>query len=240
MSKVKFILTCEHGGNEIPEEYEYLFNKTPEVLKTHRGLDIGALVLFEKLKAIKADSSHFSTTSRLLVELNRSRNHKSLFSEYTKPLQKIVRRHILTKYYTPYRNTVYAQIYKWVSKGNRVVHISVHTFTPIFEGKERKVDIGLLFDPKKKAEKEFCAGWKSEMKALNSNFTVKFNEPYLGKSDGFTTFLRKEFDDSSYAGIELEVNQKFYIGNGHQWPQDILDLILTSYGAQTKVFGKTH
>ncbi|MEQ8534983.1 MAG: hypothetical protein RIB86_24225, partial [Imperialibacter sp.] len=83
-------------------------------------------------------------------------------------------------------------------------------------------------------------GWKSEMKALNSNFTVKFNEPYLGKSDGFTTFLRKEFDDSSYAGIELEVNQKFYIGNGHQWPEDILDLILTSYGAQIKVFDKTH
>ncbi|WOK09325.1 N-formylglutamate amidohydrolase [Imperialibacter roseus] len=237
MSKVKFILTCEHGGNEIPEEYEYLFNKTPEVLKTHRGLDIGALALFEQLKAIKADSSYFSTTSRLLVELNRSRNHKSLFSEYTKPLQKIVRRHILTKYYTPYRNTVYAQIYKWVSKGNRVVHISVHTFTPIFEGKERKVDIGLLFDPKKKPEKEFCGQWKSEMKSLSDMFAVKFNEPYLGKSDGFTTFLRKEFDSSSYTGIELEVNQKFYIAGGHQWPEDILKLILNSYKAMVKKVG---
>lgn len=33
------------------------------------------------------------------------------------------------------------------------------------------------------------------------------NYPYLGKSDGFTTSLRKQFP-FQYIGIELEINQK--------------------------------
>lgn len=234
MSRIKFILTCEHGGNEIPEEYDYVFNKSTEVLKTHKGYDIGALSLFEAMKKVKANESFYSTTSRLLVELNRSRNHKSLFSEFTKPLQKIVKRHILNKYYTPYRNTVYTQIYKWVSKGYKVIHISVHTFTPFFEGEERKVDVGLLFDPKRKAEKVFCSHWQKHFKALSAELKVKSNKPYLGKSDGFTTFLRKEFDEASYVGIELEVNNKFYTGNGSNWPDDVLKAVIDSYKLMVK------
>ncbi len=234
MSKVKFILTCEHGGAEIPEEYTYVFAKDAGVLKTHRGYDIGAFEMFELMRAVKADSSYFSTTSRLLVELNRSLKHKALFSEFTKPLQKIVRKHILAKYYTPYRNTVYAKIYKWISKGYRVIHISVHTFTPIMNDKERAVDIGLLFDPKKKSEKDFCMEWKKEMKLLDDSFKVKFNEPYLGKSDGFTTFLRKEFDSACYSGIELEVNHKFFVDNANQWPEAITKVLRNSYKLMTK------
>ncbi len=229
MAKVKFILTCEHGGNDIPDEYKYVFNKVPDVLQTHRGYDLGALQLFEPMVEARADSSFFSTTSRLLVELNRSRNHKSLFSQYTKPLQKIIKRHILNKYYTPYRNTVYAQIYKYISKGYRVVHISVHTFTPVLDGQVREVDIGLLFDPKRKGEKQFCAQWKKEFKTLSPSYSVKYNKPYLGKSDGFTTFLRKEFDGSSYSGIELEVNHKFYLDNKRQWPEQLLQTLVKSY-----------
>ena len=43
-------------------------------------------------------------------------------------------------------------------------------------------------------------------------FKVRFNSPYLGKADGFTTYLRKKFPDK-YSGIELEVNQKFSKNN---------------------------
>lgn len=236
MGKVKFILTCEHGGNEVPEEYEYVFNKNREVLNTHRGYDPGALQLFDLLRAIKAHASFSSTTTRLLVELNRSKHHKSLFSDFTKPLQKIVKKHILNKYYTPYRNSVYTRIYKWIKKGNQVIHISVHTFTPVLDGKIRNVDIGLLFDPRQKAEKKFCAEWKSELRSLDKSLRVKFNKPYLGKSDGFTTFLRKEFDEQSYLGIELEVNQKLYFDNKNLWPENFSQTLAASYVAVVQKF----
>jgi hypothetical protein len=41
---------------------------------------------------------------------------------------------------------------------------------------------------------------------------VRFNYPYLGKADGFTTFMRKQFP-KNYIGIEIEVNQKFAANN---------------------------
>ncbi len=231
MNKAKFILTCEHGGNDVPEEYEYVFNKDLDVLQSHRGYDIGALGLFNAMKEIRADASFFSTTTRLLIELNRSRHHKSLFSQFTKPLPKIVRKHILNKYYTPYRNAVHSRISKWIEQGNPVVHISVHTFTPVLDGDVRNVDIGLLFDPRRKAEKKFCVAWKKGMKALSDGYKIKYNKPYLGKSDGFTTFLRKELDGASYVGIELEVNQKFFLDNKRSWPLDLTSMLTQSYAA---------
>ncbi|MEO8932838.1 MAG: N-formylglutamate amidohydrolase, partial [Xanthomarina sp.] len=40
----------------------------------------------------------------------------------------------------------------------------------------------------------------------------RFNYPYLGKADGFTSYLRKQFP-KNYLGIEIEVNQKFSKNN---------------------------
>lgn len=234
MNKVKFILTCEHGGNEIPEEYEYVFNKNSEVLQTHRAYDIGALELFTRLKSVKSHAAFYSTTSRLLVELNRSSKHKFLFSDYTRPLQKIVRKHILNKYYTPYRTSAYTKIYNWIEKGFLVIHISVHTFTPVLDGEVRNVDIGLLFDPRRKQEKKFCSGWKKEMQVISKDFKVKYNRPYLGKSDGFTTFLRKEINGSNYIGIELEVNNKFFVENKRVWPEKLMEVLTGSYASMVQ------
>jgi hypothetical protein len=39
--------------------------------------------------------------------------------------------------------------------------------------------------------------------------SIEFNKPYLGIDDGLTTYLRTIYPDSRYAGIEIEINQKF-------------------------------
>jgi hypothetical protein len=41
-------------------------------------------------------------------------------------------------------------------------------------------------------------------------YHIELNEPYKGTDDGFTTFLRTRFADARYAGIEIEINQKYY------------------------------
>jgi hypothetical protein len=46
---------------------------------------------------------------------------------------------------------------------------------------------------------------------------VKMNQPYKGTDDGFTTYLRKKFDPEHYAGIELEVNQKYFFEGADVW-----------------------
>lgn len=37
---------------------------------------------------------------------------------------------------------------------------------------------------------------------------VVFNEPYLCTDDELTTYLRTQYIDTHYAGIEIEINQK--------------------------------
>ena len=62
------IITCEHGGNEVPAEYGSLFAGHEALLPTHRGWDAGALMLAQQL-ATAFDAPLFAaTTTRLLID----------------------------------------------------------------------------------------------------------------------------------------------------------------------------
>ncbi len=208
---MKLVLTCEHGGNQISKKYSSFFIDNQEVLNTHKGFDLGALDMFNTLKQL-SDYSNFSETSRLLIELNRSLHHRNLFSEYSKPLSESEKSILVNNYYLPYRNEVEKAIKDFIEMKEHVLHISVHTFTPIISNIERNCDIGLLYNSSNSAEKSFCKQMKSEIKRLNPNLEIRYNYPYLGKADGFTTYLRKQFSEN-YLGIELEINQKFSKNN---------------------------
>lgn len=213
---LKILITCEHGGNEIPPAYAGLFAAEQELLRTHRGYDIGALELFDNLKDL-ADKTFYSTTSRLLVELNRSLHHKKLFSDITNNLSEKKKEQILKVHYRPYRERVEELIQDLIMVGHQVLHISVHSFTPVLNGEERKADIGLLYDPKREGERVFCRDWKKAFNKYDPGILVRFNYPYLGIADGFPTYLRRRFSDEKYMGIELEVNQKYPLEGGKNW-----------------------
>lgn len=220
---LRLLLTCEHGGNEIPEAYAGLFEGKEELLQSHRGYDLGALELFHTLSDL-ADKCFSATTSRLLVELNRSINHKDLFSEITAPLPDTQKQQIIKQYYKPYREQVEEMVHDFVMAGRRVLHISVHTFTPELDGEKRDADIGLLYDPRKETALEFCRSWKKMLLVHDSSLLVRFNYPYLGTADGFPTYLRRKFEEEHYVGIELEVNHKFVTTEQHRW-QDVQQVI---------------
>src|SRR5690606_28738918 len=144
--------------------------------------------------------------TRLLIEANRSLHSEQLFSEFTRPLTDNVKETLIQKYFLPYRHTVEAHIQ---TIQEPVLHLSVHSFTPELYGEVRQVDIGLLFDPERKQETEVCMALEVSLKKILPGFVVKFNEPYKGTDDGFTTHLRTLYDDERYRGIEIELNQKY-------------------------------
>lgn len=209
--KKKWVVSCEHGGKQIPLAYASLFKEAATVLQTHRGYDPGAFALYQLLARHVADFSQHSQTSRLLIELNRSLHHKSLFSSYTRALPTEVKEEIIASYYLPYRKAVEDKIREYTEAGEEVLHLSIHSFTPELNGEVRKADIGLLYDPARPQEKEFCRRWKQRLQQFWPGAVVRMNYPYLGTADGFTTYLRKRFP-RAYAGIELELNQQ-YAGN---------------------------
>src|SRR5690606_12600429 len=109
---------------------------------------------------------------------------------------------------------------------NLVVHLSCHSFTPELNGLVRNADIGILYNPKNLTEKLFAISLKRQINQLEPSLKVRFNYPYLGTSDGFTVYLRHKFKEH-YAGIELEVNQKFMENNTcPDWLNQVLYLAL--------------
>lgn len=219
---MKLVITCEHAGNLIPKDYHSLFRGKDEVLNSHRGYDPGTHDLFTFLRKT-ADYSIEHTVSRLLVEINRSMGHRQLFSEFTCNLSDLEKEDILKTFYHPYRKEVELKIHEYISKGAQVLHLSIHSFTPFLNVEKRNADIGLLYDPIREEEKLFCQNFKSRLLQEDKELKIRFNYPYLGKADGFTTFLRRKFR-KNYLGVEVEVNQKFVIQG--QFPFELKSAIL--------------
>jgi len=204
---LRLLLTCEHGGNRVPERYRRLFAGRARLLASHRGLDIGALDLARGLGRRLDVPLVAATVTRLLVDLNRSIGHPGLFSALSRSLPAAERRRVLSCHYHPYRRLVHGWIASRVSRGERVLHISVHSFTPMLDGERRNADIGLLYDPARVAEATLCRAWQQELSACAADWRVRRNYPYRGTGDGQVVELRRRFAGGCYLGIELEVNQ---------------------------------
>ena len=151
------------------------------------------------------------------MELNRSPNHKQVFSEATRDLSPATRERLLQRYYWPYRNWVEAQVAGAAANGERVVHISSHSFTPRLHGVTRRADVGLLYDPRREGERALSSAWREAILDASPKLLVRRNYPYRGTGDGLTTHLRKLHGDSRYSGIEIEVNQKYAFAGGDAW-----------------------
>lgn len=204
------VLSCEHGGNRIPAEYNPLFEGAEGILKTHRGYDIGAAELFGYLKDAVA-YSHCATISRLIVDVNRSLYRRSLFSEFTKGLNQKEKQTILDAFYFSYRDPFKEKIFALLKAGKSVMHLSVHSFTPEYNGTVRQTDFGILYHPGRPKEKRFAKIWKEEIKSVLPGYRTRFNYPYQGKPDGHVRYFRDR-EAHQYLGIELEMNQK-HAGN---------------------------
>jgi predicted N-formylglutamate amidohydrolase len=210
--------SCEHGGHDLPPQYKQLFGEAGAVLKSHRGWDPGAIELANCFASAWKAPLFSTTISRLLVELNRSPGHAALFSEFTCDLPRAEREALLDAYYWPYRAQVERHVEACLKRRQAVLHIGVHTFTPNLNGEQRNADIGLLYDPRHGQERALAESWRAALKALLPELRVRMNYPYRGTGDGLTTHLRRCYG-KRYAGIELEVNQRWPLSEKHQWPR---------------------
>ena len=211
------LISCEHGGNRVPAAYRHLFAGCGALLRSHRGVDIGALRLARDMARALSAPLYAGTVSRLLVELNRSPHHPRLFSGQTRAAPPALRRELIEHYYLPYRNRVQARIANAISDGARVVHVSCHSFTPELDGDLRNADVGLLYDPRRAAELRLCRLWRTACKRIAPDLKVRMNYPYAGTADGFITCLRRQFPAERYIGIELELNQRHALGTAAHW-----------------------
>jgi predicted N-formylglutamate amidohydrolase len=206
------ILSCEHGGNRISSRYQELLSA--RLLSSHRGYDPGALAVARDFAAATSARLFYSTISRLLVELNRPLGHSQLFYLVLPGEEQDL---LLRRYYFPYWRSIEAAIRRAVRRGRRVVHVSVHSFTPRFRGVRRTTDIGLLFNPRRAREASLCRAWRAAIEQHHPGLVIRLNDPYQGASPSVVAAMRERFPARSYVGVQLEVNQKFPRGEPRRW-----------------------
>ena len=211
----------------MPPEFADLFVDQPDLLASHRGWDAGALELAQQLAQAFSCPLFFSTTTRLLVDLNRSIGHKSLHAPQVQLLSAAKRQIIIQQYYAPHRAAVVNQIDALTAAKKTVLHVAAHSFTPQLNGIVRNADVGLLYDPRRAAEKSFAQCWAETLGRAHADLKVRRNYPYHGKDDGLTSFLRKRIPDPNYIGIELEVNQRAVSPGQNHW-EKLKDSIVQS------------
>lgn len=213
---MRVVLSCEHGGCRVPRVHRALFVGAQRVLASHRGYDWGALALARACARRLRAPLHAVTVTRLLVDTNRSATHPRVFSEFTRTLPRAARALLLERCHAPHRRRVEHA----VRGRGPVLHVGVHSFTPVFEGVVRKVDVSVLYDPARAPELRLARAWLAALRARLPELRVRANAPYRGVSDGLTTTLRRGFAAQHYQGLELEVSQRFFRGAGRaDWPR---------------------
>ncbi len=215
------LLSCEHASNQVPPHLSAFFHGAQIALKTHRGFDLGAQEISQELEERLRCPCYYGGLSRLVVDLNRSEHHPKVFSQWTEGLNPVEKDYLLDSVHRPFRKLVLEAIQGLRASGQTVLHLSIHSFTPVLHGELRNNDLGFLYDPTRKAEQRLAIQWEKNVEA-KGHLRVRRNYPYRGISDGHVTDLRKRFKDG-YLGFEIEWNQALFETHA---PQTLAELLV--------------
>ncbi|MCA8965150.1 MAG: N-formylglutamate amidohydrolase [Planctomycetes bacterium] len=210
-SRPVVVVSCEHASPRVPAPLRGL-GLPADVLRSHRAFDVGALPVARRLAAACGVGLVAGTWSRLVADLNRSAHHPAVIARRVdgravpgNRLSAAERSARLSQYWQPYRDEVERRVAR-ASRDGFCVHFSVHSFVERLGGVERRNDIGLLFDPHRPRERAVATLLRERL--VQAGWSVRFNFPYFGNTDGLTSFLRARHRAADYLGFEVELNQR--------------------------------
>lgn len=146
------ILVCEHASRFIPASLNDL-GLSPQAAREHIAWDIGALALAESLSASLGATLLSANYSRLLIDLNRpglAHDSIPLQSEiYPIPgnqnLDEATRAYRREQLFEPFHTRLSALIDARLAAGRAVRVVGIHSFTPVYFGQPRTLEMGVLF-----------------------------------------------------------------------------------------------
>lgn len=207
MSTTSIIVTCEHAGNTVPDDFAHLFYGNESLLESAASYDPGAGEIAEAISTALQCFYKAGTTTRLLIDYNRALSNPDCFSKITDFIAPQLRFKLIDEYYLPWRNAIKAEIIRLTANDNQVLHFSIHTFTPEDNGKTRNAAIGILYDSAHHGEREIARVLERMLHKEDPELRVRMNYPWRGTNDSFTNFLRKVYTERNYLGIEIDCNQ---------------------------------
>ena len=196
------VVVCEHASAFIPAEYRDL-GLGPDVLKSHAAWDPGARAVAVHL-AERLDAPLVAArTSRLVYDCNRPPEAQGAMparSEiYDIPgnaaLTEAQKADRVARFYAPF----HARVAEVLAARPDPVLVTMHSFTPVFHGTPRTVEIGVLHDSDKR-----LADAMLDTAARHTRMVVRRNDPY-GPEDGVTHTLLRHALPQNRRNVMIEV-----------------------------------
>ena len=212
-----FLLVCEHASSFIPAELNDL-GLSGEALNSHVAWDPGALAVAKAMSAYLEAPLVAQCVSRLVYDCNRppdadsampSRSEKFDIPGNTE-LTTDQRKARIENFYKPFRQTLSREIDRKIASGQSPVLITIHSFTPVYNGVSRDLDIGVLHD----TDARFADNLLMSM-AEQSKFNILRNAPY-GPVDGVTHTLVQHALPRRLMNVMFEVRNDLITNSSRQ------------------------
>lgn len=200
------VLVCEHASRRLPEKYGNL-GLPPDALDSHIAWDPGALAVSRMLSQHLDAALIHQRFSRLIYDCNRppdvdaampavSEVHEIPGNAEILPEERQARAEAL---YFPFRDAISSFIARRKLSGHWPVLVTMHTFTPVYHGRRREVELGILHDSDKR-----LADTMLTMATKDTRYDIRRNEPY-GPSDGVTHTLIEQGVKNGLLNVMIEI-----------------------------------
>jgi predicted N-formylglutamate amidohydrolase len=201
-----FVLTADHAGNLIPRALGDLGVGAAERHR-HIAWDIGIAAVTEALSGLLDATAVLQTYSRLVIDCNRNPGHPTSIppvSEVT-PIpgnenlsaadRAARRRAIFDPYHTAITGILDART------ARRTILVAMHSFTPVFKGVARAVEIGVLYHHETPLSQLML-----ELLRAEGSLTVGANLPYaITDTSDYTVPTHGE--SRGIPHVEIEIRQ---------------------------------
>lgn len=199
------LLICEHAGRLVPAPWADL-GLPRALLDTHFGWDAGAGALTEALAERLKAPAVLATYSRLFLDINRFEMDWDVMRPdlagipvpaniAPDPADRALRERVARQ---PFDRATFDQLAGFTPRQQPAV-VSIHSFTPLVNGKDRSTEIGVLW-------REACRMGPPVLASLRGEgrYAIGDNEPYDWRQvEGYT--LRRYALDRDLPGLYLEI-----------------------------------
>jgi predicted N-formylglutamate amidohydrolase len=186
----EFVLVCEHASNAIPNALSNL-GLTPAVLHTHIAWDLDALEVAREMAEVLDAPLVAARACRLVYDCNRPPEAHDAIPVRSETvdipgnagIDDNQRRERFEQYYVPFRDALSGCLDARTDGLRRPVLLTIHSFTPVYAGVRREVQLGILHDADTRFADALLAVAEAEF-----SLVIRRNEPY-GPRDGVTHTL---------------------------------------------------
>jgi len=204
-----YVLVCEHASNRLPKLLGTL--ELPESeLQRHIAWDIGAEQVARLLSRLIDAPLVLQRYSRLAYDCNRPPDSADAMPEISETTHIPGNRNLTSddklrrtrEIYRPFHATIADLLDRRAAEGTRSMVVTIHSFTPVYRGKPRAVELGILHDRD--------PGLADKLITSFPTVDARLNEPY-GPDDGVLHTLNLHAAPRGLRHAMIEIRNDFLL-----------------------------